>query len=86
MPANGRRAKRSIVNILFSSCSAMVRFAEPRLALRPFIEMSEANLDERIADLRWAGFLPLNIMRSTKLSVPLNCLGSTKPRLLQMCC
>ncbi len=45
---NGRRAKRSIVNILFSSCSAMVRFAEPRLALRPFIEMSEANLDELV--------------------------------------
>ena len=23
---------------------------------------------ERLADLRWAGFLPLNFMRSTKLS------------------
>lgn len=25
-------------------------------------------LDKRFADLRWAGFLPLNFMRSTKFS------------------
>jgi hypothetical protein len=30
--------------------------------------MSEANFVHRFADLRWAGFLPLNFMRSTKLS------------------
>ena len=26
------------------------------------------DLDERFEDLRWVGFLPLNFMRSTKLS------------------
>ncbi len=67
MPYNGRRAKRSIVNILFSSCSAMVRFAEPRLALRPFIEMSEANLDERFAAWRSGGFLAQMFNRRTAL-------------------
>ena len=30
--------------------------------------MSVYNYRQRFADLRWAGFLPLNFMRSTKLS------------------
>ena len=29
---------------------------------------SRNNDAQRFADLRWAGFLPLNLMRSTKLS------------------
>jgi hypothetical protein len=45
----------------------MVRFAEPRLALRPFIEMSEANLDERFSAWRSGGFSAQNSIEELHL-------------------